>query len=69
MALQEETPECLHIGPPLDFDDTEHAEERQAEEDHFEYGCSICSFRDGCRWYLNARLHYGTDEDWEDDEE
>ena len=59
-----ETPDCLHVGPPLLFDDTEAMQEIEAENEHYEYACSICDCRDGCRWAENMRLYNGSlDED------
>ena len=60
MSEIEETPECLNIGPELRFyDDLEHEKERQAELEHFEYGCKNCQYQDGCKW---ARQFYSEED-------
>lgn len=60
MSEQDETPDCLHIGPRLGpFDDTEASEEIDAEQEYYEYGCEVCEYVRGCRWAEDMRVSWG----------
>lgn len=73
MSKQEETPDCLHIGPSIGpFDNTEHKQKQDAELGFYEYSCSMCSYARECRWAESMRIYWGyslEDEDFYEGDE
>lgn len=57
MSEQEETPDCLHIGPP--------SEDIPTPEEYNEFVtavCGYCPYADGCRWHNEQYLEEELDE-------